>query len=88
MSVLERLKAVLNDAELPDWVREVRVELMDDQFGDDAARVDLVLREGREELVYDGEELNRAVGLVHAAFHANGIRLWPYVHFLSSADAA
>jgi hypothetical protein len=86
--VIERLEASVRRAPLPDWIRDSRVELTEDQYGDEAADVHFVLREGREEMLYDGEELNRVQSLVVDAFFAEGVRRFPYVHFYTAAEAA
>ncbi len=88
MGEIERLEALGRRAPLPDWIRDARVELTEDQYGDEAADVHFVLRDGREEMLYDGDELNRVQSLVIDAFVADGIRVFPYVHFYTSEEAA
>lgn len=82
------IRAVIVDAGLPEWVADVRVQIMVDASGDVAADVQLVVGRGHDAVLSRGEALNAVRRRIQEAVDGAGIQLWPYVRFVAEAEAA
>jgi hypothetical protein len=85
---LERIRKALKGKRLPDWVAKTHVELIEDAAGETAAVVHVVIREGRDAILRDGNALTEVGTIVHDALVRARIPLWPYVRFESESEAA
>jgi hypothetical protein len=88
MSEVEQIRRALKKARLPDWVARTEVETMIDHTGDAAVRVTVVVREGREGVVRDGELISDISRRIHLAVDAAGVQLFPYTRFVGASEAA
>ena len=83
-----RIEAALKEASLPKWVADTRVETGTDPEGDLAAFVSIVVRSGEDKVLRDGDALSEVRRIVQDTLDRSDLDLWPYVRFVSEAEAA
>lgn len=88
MNQTERIQEALDQGNLPEWISRKEVHLIEDASGEPAAEISLIVRAGNDSVIDDGRALSRVRSQVHAVLAAAKVELWPYVAFLTEADAA
>lgn len=87
MKPLDELQRTVEALDLPAWVERVKVSEMWDMDDEPALRALIVIREGHEDVVEDGEALARAwMPVTRALIRADGER-WAYSRFAWASES-
>ncbi len=87
MTQTEEIYLALDEGNLPEWISRKEVQLIEDASGEPAAEISLIVRAGNDAVFNDGRALNRVRAQVQEALESARVRLWPYVAFMTEADA-
>lgn len=83
----DTLLNLINEAfatfQVPNWVENIRSELMSDAEGDPAVSVWITVKRGEEAVCDDNLRLVDVRDRIHKALRNANIELWPYVRFVS-----
>ena len=88
MNQTEQIQDALKRGDLPEWISRREVQVIEDPFGEQAAEISLIIRHGDDAVIRDGRKLSHVREQVQHALTAANIDLWPYVAFLTEADAS
>lgn len=81
------LKAIPNSVRPPPKVVGVMFELGQDEAGDPAAFITVLLDDDTPEKDWVSAKLDPIADTVRKAVHARGVERWPYVRFARRSDA-